>query len=202
MILFIQNINRKIEVSRKCYPEKIRNLQICGHGSDAVIFYNRQQNQSPESNKPDKRKQICLHIEENYAPEEVENLVVIPLENTINGATGVERTTSIAAVGYGVVKAEFGWDTDVFKARQIINEKIGQVSSYLPLGTKIVMTPISSIMGEVMFIGLTTKDNSTSPMKLREIAETKMADLNAYDVDAAMKIIEGTARNMGIVVED
>ncbi len=153
----------------------------------------------PDLNKPN----VTLLIEaDGFAPEEVENLVVIPLENTINGATGVERTTSIAAVGYGVVKAEFGWDTDVFKARQIINEKIGQVSSYLPLGTKIVMTPISSIMGEVMFIGLTTKDNSTSPMKLREIAEIQIKKrLLSIEGVSSVSVIGGDVKQYQIILD-
>jgi len=103
------------------------------------------------------------------APTEVESLVTFPIEAAINGAAGVRRVRSATAVGISVVWVVFDWGTNIYEARQIVNEKLSLVQ--LPEDSeRPILAPISSIMGEVMFIALTSDRHSTTD--LRTVAET------------------------------
>jgi CzcA family heavy metal efflux pump len=104
------------------------------------------------------------------ASEETERLVTFPIETAMNGATDVRRVRSTSAQGYSFVWVEFDWGTDIFKARQIVSEKLISVTSEMPLGVgQPELAPQSSVMGEILFIGL--QADSTSMMDLRTIAE-------------------------------
>ncbi|WP_092052717.1 efflux RND transporter permease subunit [Planctomicrobium piriforme] len=105
------------------------------------------------------------------SPEEVETLVTFPLETTLNGATGVEAVRSASGIGLSVIYVEFGWNTNVYTARQIVNERLAVVANQLPANAKPQLTPISSIMGQIMMIGMWSKDGSTKPMDVRTAAD-------------------------------
>lgn len=101
--------------------------------------------------------------------EEVERLVTFPIETAINGATNVRRVRSASMSGNSFVWAEFDWGMDVFRARQIVSEKMATLGETLPEGVTPVLAPQSSVMGEILFIGL--QADSTSMMDLRTLAE-------------------------------
>ncbi|MBR4838109.1 MAG: efflux RND transporter permease subunit [Bacteroidales bacterium] len=103
------------------------------------------------------------------AAEEVERLVTFPIETSMNGATNVRRVRSASMMGYSFVWVEFDWGMDVFKARQIVSEKMVSLSEVLPEGITPVMAPQSSVMGEILFVGL--QSDTTSMMELRTLAE-------------------------------
>ncbi|MCQ2259943.1 MAG: efflux RND transporter permease subunit [Bacteroidales bacterium] len=107
------------------------------------------------------------------APEEVERLVTFPIETAVNGATNVRRVRSTSLQGCSFVFVEFDWGMDVFRARQIVSEKMTTLAEQLPEGITPVLAPQSSVMGEILFVSLQVDSASqvTSQQDLRTLAE-------------------------------
>ena len=103
------------------------------------------------------------------AAEEIERLVTFPVETAVNGAAGVRRVRSSSMQGYSFVWVEFDWGTDIFRARQVVSEKMVSLAESMPKGVQPVLAPQSSVMGEIFFIGL--QSDTTNMTDLRTLAD-------------------------------
>jgi CzcA family heavy metal efflux pump len=115
---------------------------------------------------------------------EVEKLVTYPMETALNGSPGVRRIRSSSAAGISIIYVEFKWGTDIYRARQIVSERIVDTREKLPAGASTpIMAPISSIMGEIMLLAVTS--DSLTPMDLRIIAD--------WSISPEIKSVNGVA---------
>jgi CzcA family heavy metal efflux pump len=142
-------------------------IAVCAYGVAVAVSL-------PIDVLPDLNRPTVTILTEAHGmvPEDVERLVTRPIEQSVNGATGVTRVRSSSGLGLSVVYVEFGWDTEIFRNRQIVQEKLQAAKAQLPPGVEATMAPIASIMGQILQVGLQSKSGKTDASALRAIADT------------------------------
>lgn len=153
----------------------------------------------PELNAP---TVVVMAEAPGLAADEVEQYVTFPIESAVNGIPGVRRVRTSSAIGLTVAYVEFEWGTDIYRARQLVSERLDAVREDLPPDTHAEMTPITSITGEIMLLAVSSPDESVSDLNLRAYAEYDLRNkLLAIPGVAQISVIGGELPEYQILVE-
>ncbi len=141
----------------------------------------------PELNAP---TVVILTEAGGFAADEVEQYVTFPIETSVNGLPGVRRVRSSSAIGLSIVWVEFDWGQEIYRARQLVSERLTSVREALPPNTHAEITPVTSITGEIMLLALSSPDGRATPLELRSFAE--------YDLRNRLLAVPGIAQVVAI----
>ena len=149
-----------------------RGLILIVAGALLAMGYYRS-TQLPVEVLPDLTKPTVTILTESpgLAPEEVETLVTVPLENSLMGVTGVTRLRATSDVGLSLIFVEFDWGTDIYQARQFVQERLIGVTDELPKDVVPYMTPVASLMGNIMLLGVTDPSGEMEQRDIRSLAD-------------------------------
>jgi len=165
----------------------------------AFLAVNRPIDVLPDINRP---TVIVLAEAHDMVPENIERLVTLPLEQTLNGATDVIRVRSESGRGLAMIFVEFAWDTDIYRNRQIVQEKLQLARSKLPPGVESQMAPVTSIMGQIQMIGVRSRSGRTHTDELRTLAEYHIKYRLMSIPGVAMVVTAGGApRQLQVIVD-
>ncbi|HKX45130.1 MAG TPA: efflux RND transporter permease subunit, partial [Planctomycetota bacterium] len=136
------------------------------------------------------------------AADEVEQYVTFPVESAVNGIPGVRRVRSASGIGLSIAYVEFEWGEDVYRARQLVGERLDAVRDALPPGAHAALTPITSITGEIMLLAVSSPDGTSSPLELRAYAEFDLRNrLLAIPGVAQVSVIGGELPEYQVLVD-
>ncbi|MHC5024017.1 MAG: efflux RND transporter permease subunit, partial [Planctomycetota bacterium] len=153
----------------------------------------------PELNAP---TVVIMTESPGLAADEVEQYVTFPVETAVNGIPGVRRVRTSSAIGLSIAYVEFDWGMDIYRARQLVSERLDTIREDLPPDAHAEMTPITSITGEIMLLAVSSPEGIVPPLELRAYAEFDLRNkLLAIPGVAQVTVIGGELPEYQVLVE-